>query len=273
MRWILLLIMFRRLLLRGLLFVHSGDYVNMSCVDPGVLSPESSSSTSRFIKIAGTRRCAVGIMLGIVTECNIVSAAIAGPPSATYSMRRITIAPFDQEFRRDTSVWGQVLEFHSIVGTISAGGVSFSSRRKIEIPQGGDSTPKKSAAYLTQVTSPLAASSAGRAGTSYPTSRGFDDPSMSPSQSLPSLLTPLPVPIYDGRRHTASKFSFDDQGFKTLSDLPLYRGGKRDLSNKAVVAVGYTVGTWTGRSGESDLSTNLQFVILLGNAAAKPVAS
>ena len=244
----------------------------MSRIDPGALSLDSSSSTSRYIKIAGTRRCAVSIMLGIVSECNIVSPGFAGPPSATYSVRRITIAPFDQEFRRDTSVWGHILKFRSIVGTVGAGGVSFSSHRKTEIPQGGNSTPKKTAAYLTQVTSPLAAASAGRAGASYPSSRGFDDPSMSPPDRVPPLLKSLSVPIYDGRRRTTSAFLFDDQGFASLSDLPLYRDGKRDLSDKAVVAVAYTAGTWTGRSGELNLSTNLQFVILLGNAAAKPIA-
>jgi hypothetical protein len=80
-----------------------------------------------------------------------------------------------------------------------------------------------------------------------------------------------PVPIYDGRKHTNTMFSFEEKAFRSMSDLPLYRDGKRDLSDKAVVAVGYTVGTWEGRSGDKNLSTNLQFVILLGNAAAKPI--
>ena len=77
------------------------------------------------------------------------------------------------------------------------------------------------------------------------------------------------VPIYDGRANAGTGFSFTDKDFAGLTNLPLYRGGKRDLTDRAVVAVGYTVGTWEAReSKENYLSTNLQFVILLGNAAA-----
>jgi hypothetical protein len=176
-RCLLLNVVFHRLLLRGLRFVQAGDYVNMSRINPTALTLDSTGSG--VIKIAGTRHSAVGIMMGIVTECNIINPGLAGPFNAPYAVRRITIAPFAQEFRRDTSVWGAILKFRSITAVVGGGGISFMTRRKVEIPQGGETTPKKNAAYLTQVTSPLASSSAGRSGASYPPSRGFDDPSVS----------------------------------------------------------------------------------------------
>ena len=74
------------------------------------------------------------------------------------------------------------------------------------------------------------------------------------------------VPIYDGR----SGFNFTEEEFLELATLPLYKDGTRDLPEKAVVAVGYSVNTYTGeKSGSTNLSTNVQFVILLGIAAAK----
>ena len=131
---------FCRSLLRSLRFVQCGDYVNMSHISPTRLFQDSG-----VIKIGGTRRCAAGIMTGIVTECNIVSPGVAGPANAL--------------FWRDTSVWGAVLKFRSITAVVGAGGISFLLRCQVEIPQDGDTTPKKkNAAYLTQVTSPLASS-------------------------------------------------------------------------------------------------------------------
>ena len=158
--------------LRGLHFVRSGDYVNMSRIAPMMLTAES-----RVIKIAGTHRIAVGIMLGSVTKCAIISEALVGSSNSPYAVHKVSIAPFAQEMRRDTSVWGAVLGFRVITGSVSNLGVLFSTRRQVNIPQGGNTTPKKGASYLVHVKSPLA-SGAGRGRSSYPTSRAFEDTSM-----------------------------------------------------------------------------------------------
>ena len=88
--------------------------------------------------------------------------------------------------------------------------------------------------------------------------------------SLMSLIIPT-VPIYEGRRKYGPGFTFSPEDFGSLSSLPLYWKGIRDLSEQAVVAVGYTLGTWIGRNGEKNLSTNLQFLIVLGMAVARPL--
>jgi hypothetical protein len=63
-------------------------------------------------------------------------------------------------------------------------------------------------------------------------------------------------------------FSFSAQDFNSLASLPLFRNGTRDLNDRAVVVVGYTLGTWQSRNmGDKNLLMNLQFVIVLGVAA------
>jgi hypothetical protein len=75
----------------------------------------------------------------------------------------------------------------------------------------------------------------------------------------------LAVPIYDGTGNSGRKwFGFTDPDFRALRSLPLYSKGLSDLPNDSLVAVGYTLNTYTGNSGAKILSANAQFVILLG---------
>jgi hypothetical protein len=83
-----------------------------------------------------------------------------------------------------------------------------------------------------------------------------------------------PVPIYDGRCKAGDSdgFSFTESNFNNLLSLPLYKKGSRDLPANAVVAVGYTLSTYIGKqTGSPILSSNIQFVILLGMTAALPI--
>jgi hypothetical protein len=75
------------------------------------------------------RTNAVGIMIGIVTECNLVEPGIGGPVTMSYPIHKVSIAPFKQEMRRDTSCWGQVMGFRKISGPVSELGITFSTRR------------------------------------------------------------------------------------------------------------------------------------------------
>jgi hypothetical protein len=84
----------------------------------------------------------------------------------------------------------------------------------------------------------------------------------------PDLYSSLAVPIYDGRPKNGKGFSFMDIDFQQLSGLPLYKKGRANLPPNSLVAVGYTLSTYLGnQSGMTILSSNIQFIILLGIAA------
>ena len=160
--------------MRGLLFHRSGFFVNTARMDPRGLMVDS----SRMLKLAESRQLVVGVMLGLATECFVVNEYTGGPASAPYSIRKISIAPFAQEMRRDTSVWGLSFGFHVIPGPVSTTGITFSSRRKSDPVQGTPLSPSKSAGYLLSVTSSLSSGSSSRNSGSYSFSRSFDDHSM-----------------------------------------------------------------------------------------------
>ena len=69
--------------------------------------------------------------------------------------------------------------------------------------------------------------------------------------------------MYDVRAtegHTA--FTFSNDNFKCLLTWPLYKQGQVEIPGNAVVSVGYTVGTYNGKSS-FNLLMNIQFVIML----------
>jgi len=79
------------------------------------------------------------------------------------------------------------------------------------------------------------------------------------------------VPIYDGcpTVFCPDGFTFTDGNFKNLTKFLIFADGKCDLPADSVVAVGYTLGTYTSDGYPSpNLSTNVQFVVLLGVGAA-----
>lgn len=112
-----------RLFLRALRFVKSDFYVNTARIDPADLYVESSR-----LRVHEKKNLAIGIMTGTVTESFLVRSAEAGPRNAPYAIHKITIAPLEQDFRRDVSVWGMLFKFHTAAGTISRYGFSFATR-------------------------------------------------------------------------------------------------------------------------------------------------
>jgi hypothetical protein len=111
--------------LAGLQFAKSGFYVNTSRADPEWLTVES-----RMLKIAGTDQVAVCLMLGTTNECALIDVGYSGPPSSAFTVHKISIAPFSQEMRRDSSCWGQLFQFQIITGPVSPLGISFSTRKE-----------------------------------------------------------------------------------------------------------------------------------------------
>jgi hypothetical protein len=84
--------------------------------------------------------------------------------------------------------------------------------------------------------------------------------------SLYLILMLSSAPIYDGRGGNGSPaFDFSADNFTRLESLPMYvneAGERDDVPVGAVVAVGYSIGTYIGSKGRS-LSPNLLFLIVL----------
>jgi hypothetical protein len=113
-----------RTILDALQFVKSKSYVNTARVDPALLRVVSGR-----LRVVDTNAIALCLMVGTVTESFLIKPCIPGRYS-TSPVHKITIAPFEQEFRRDTSLWGLLFDFHVISGTISTEGFGFASRRE-----------------------------------------------------------------------------------------------------------------------------------------------
>jgi hypothetical protein len=112
-----------RVFLKALLFVKSGQYVNTARIDPNLLVVENSR-----LRVRDKKSLAICIMTGTVTESFVVDSCEAGPRHAPYLTHKVTIAPLEQDWRRDASVWGLLFEFRSIVGMYSELGFGFATR-------------------------------------------------------------------------------------------------------------------------------------------------
>lgn len=97
--------------------------MNTARVDPTLLRVISTR-----LRIADTKAMALCVMTGTVTESFLIASIEGGPPQSPYAIHKITIAPFEQDFRRDTAVWGVLFDFHVISGMISHAGFSFTTR-------------------------------------------------------------------------------------------------------------------------------------------------
>ena len=81
-----------------------------------------------YLKIKEPSSVAVCIMTGIVTDCAIISEGFTGSPDNEKMVHKISLAPFRQEFQRDTTMWGKVLNFDSLSCAISTEGLSFTTK-------------------------------------------------------------------------------------------------------------------------------------------------
>ena len=110
-------------LIRALLFTKSGYFVNLACASPNVFIAEAGC-----LKVKEPLSMAVCIMTGIITECAVISDGCTGGPDNEKVVHKVSIAPFRQEFRRDTTMWGRVLKFNSLSCSILTEGISFTTR-------------------------------------------------------------------------------------------------------------------------------------------------
>ncbi|KAH9970051.1 hypothetical protein BGW80DRAFT_1254219 [Lactifluus volemus] len=209
--------------IRALRFVQSGPYVNTARVDPSVLCV-----VGNRLRVAETKSMALCVMTGTVTESFLIDSVETGPPNSPYAVHKVTIAPFEQDFRRDTATWGSLFDFNVIYGTISPSGFGFTTRGEGKgdnwrSSSASSSPVKGKTSVLRAVSSSLVSVSADII------SRSFDDQ----------------IPIYDGRPDIDRKgFGFSDTDFRNLSTWPLYKGGSVELPVESVVSVIYTLGTY-----------------------------
>jgi hypothetical protein len=118
-----------RQLLKALAFSHSGQYLNTARIDPKQVYAEEGR-----LKIVSTRQLAIHVMTGYVAESFLVTPGTAGPSLNPWTVHKITIAPFTQDMRRDTSFWGMLLDFHVI--SSSSGPLGFTFTTRPEDPNG-----------------------------------------------------------------------------------------------------------------------------------------
>ena len=122
-------------MVRALLFTKSGYFVNPARASPDVFIAEAGR-----LKLKEPSSVAVCIMTGIITECAIISEGYTGGPDSEKTVHKVSIAPFRQEFRCDTTMWGRILNFDSLSCGISTEGVSFTTRpRTLSAPLFGSS--------------------------------------------------------------------------------------------------------------------------------------
>lgn len=117
-------------LVRALLFEKSGFFVNPARVSPDVLISDFGR-----LKIKEPSSVAVCLMTGIITDCSIISEGVTGGPDNEKTVHKVSIAPFRQDFRRDTTMWGKILYFDNLSCAISTEGMSFTTKpRTISAP-------------------------------------------------------------------------------------------------------------------------------------------
>ena len=220
------------------------------------------------LKIAGTNTNAVCLMMGVVTECLLIDDGMV--MAQQYPARKVTIVPFAQEMRRDTSLWGQLFGFRVITASVSAIGMSFLTMKQGALVSNNagsaPSTPRKKSNLFKSVASPIVSQGEGsRAVSSYRYARNFDEKGTVRSHLyliFSDICLAHTVPIYDGRPKT-KPFTFSAEDFRQLPSWPLYKKGNRDLPADAVVAIGYTLNTYSSNHAGTVLSSNVQFAILL----------
>lgn len=105
------------------MFCQNNQYINTARIDLTLLYVENSR-----LRIKDKKNLAICIMSGTLTESFLIAPSEAGPRHSPYSIHKVTVAPLEQEMRRDTSVWGMLFNFHVITGMMSPAGFGFATR-------------------------------------------------------------------------------------------------------------------------------------------------
>ena len=94
------------------------------------VNPKHVYVDERCIKNVDGKKLSIGVMTGTVTESFLFMRVEGGPDSGPWILHRITIAPFTQDIRWETSLWGLLLGFKLIRGLTGPYGFSFTMQGK-----------------------------------------------------------------------------------------------------------------------------------------------
>jgi hypothetical protein len=86
--------------LKALKFVKSGQYMNLAWADPKDLYVKE-----HHIKNLNWKKLSVSMMTGTITESFLFTPVEGGLDYDPWILHRITIAPFTQDIRQETSLW------------------------------------------------------------------------------------------------------------------------------------------------------------------------
>ena len=160
-----------RSFVKALTFSQSNQYINTARIDPALLYVENSR-----LRIRDKKSLAICIMTGTLTESYLVEPSESGPRNLPYYIHKVTIAPLEQEMRRDSSVWGMMFNFQTIVGMMSQAGFGFATRGegKGNFIASAPSSPVKSRTSVLKSVSSVIPSLAHDV--SYSASRSYSEP-------------------------------------------------------------------------------------------------
>ena len=100
--------------------------MNLSRVDPSTLTAADNRVCDKT-----TRKTVACVMTGFVSNWDL-DTAMERPnsrnPEQPLRVHQVTIVPFTQFFRREMAVWGEILGFTRITGTIFVEGMGFTTR-------------------------------------------------------------------------------------------------------------------------------------------------
>ncbi|EAU81055.2 hypothetical protein CC1G_10346 [Coprinopsis cinerea okayama7 len=247
-------------LFKMLTMKHYKLYANASRIDPSMIKASSSGSSTFFNTTPSMYRPAERslsnnvcfVMTGMVAYSYLTEEAVNISSYKTTVDHRIGLYPFDGEFQRAMTLFGNLAGKDSLVYTFHGGVIPFTTRVKVGNEDQGNiiASPKKAGLFSSGIPSqstgcnPLLSNIKRQ---HYPMPLAFDDK----------------VPIFDARRKDNV---FDDSDWDRLHRFPIWT--HNEVPPYCLVTVGYTANTYTISSNYSTntnspyLSLNLQFVIV-----------
>ncbi|KAG2021343.1 hypothetical protein CC2G_006589 [Coprinopsis cinerea AmutBmut pab1-1] len=247
-------------LFKMLTMKHYKLYANASRIDPSMIKASSSGSSTFFNSMPSMYRpterslsnniCFV--MTGMVAYSYLTEEAVNVSSYKTTADHRIGLYPFDGEFQRAMTLFGNLAGKDSLVYTFHGGVIPFTTRIKVGNEDQGNivASPKKAGLFATGMPSqpsgcnPLLSNIKRK---HYPMPLAFDDK----------------VPVFDARRKDRV---FDDSDWDELHRFPIWTHD--EVPPYCLVTIGYTANTYTistnysANTSSPYLSLNLQFVIV-----------
>ncbi|TFK58383.1 hypothetical protein BDN72DRAFT_906792 [Pluteus cervinus] len=235
-------------------FTHYGNYANMPNLDVARFSPDT---RHKWITLDNNPQPVIGIIVGGVASCNLMT-PVAPPGQPRHLVKSIALALLQVDLQDNVSLWGHLFGVSSFSAPYEpATGLWFQTRRRLPNQTLPSAEPnfkgKGKGGFVRRLPQ-----------------------SLNPNQISASLPFETKIPIYEGRASQGHPFDFTVDDFNNLSSRPYWEGGRKELSEDNIVALGYAVNTWAntnnsagsgssppGSSTHQFVSLNLRFAIVL----------